>query len=186
MKRVWMGGWVAALCLVLPALASAQQGAPSADDVATVNAAWVEHDLQFTFMGFTAYYSCDGLRDKVRWILEQLGVRPGFKLTTRGCPRANGPESAPGLRIVAALPAAASPGTAGQFPARPRRVEFRSSFTSNDLQDGDCELMQQLRDRVFVPMGAKVVADGTRCVPHQEVMGAVNMTLEVLEPVRAP
>jgi hypothetical protein len=181
-----MGGWVAVLCLVLPALASAQQGATSADDVATVNAAWVEHDLQFTFMGFTAYYSCDGLRDKVRWIFEQLGVRPGFKLTTRGCPRANGPESAPGLRIVAALPAAASPGTAGQFPARPRRVEFRSSFNSNDLQDGDCELMQQLRDRVLVPMGVKVVADATRCVPHQEVMGAVNMTLEVLEPARAP
>ncbi len=157
MRRVWMGGWVAVLCLVLPALASAQQGATSADDVATVNAAWVEHDLQFTFMGFTTYYSCDGLRDKVRWIFEQLGVRPGFKLTTRGCPRANGPESAPGLRIVAALPAAASPGTAGQFPARPQRVEFRSSFNSNDLQDGDCELMQQLRDRVFVPMGVKVV-----------------------------
>jgi hypothetical protein len=171
---------------VLPALASAQQVAPSADAAATVNAAWVEHDLQFTFMGITAYYSCDGMRDKVRWILEQLGARPGFKLTTRGCPRANGPETAPGLRIVAALPAAASPGTAGEFPARPRRVQFRSSFTSNDLQDGDCELMEQLRDKVFVPMGAKLVEDNTRCVPHQEVIGAVDMTLEVLEPVRTP
>jgi hypothetical protein len=186
MRRAWKGGWVAGLCLVLPALASAQQVAPSADAAATVNAAWVEHDLQFTFMGITAYYSCDGMRDKVRWILEQLGARPGFKLTTRGCPRANGPETAPGLRIVAALPAAASPGTAGEFPARPRRVQFRSSFTSNDLQDGDCELMEQLRDKVFVPMGAKLVEDNTRCVPHQEVIGAVDMTLEVLEPVRTP
>jgi len=100
--------------------------------------------------------------------------------------RANGPETAPGLRIVAALPAAADPGTAGQFPAQPRRVEFKSNFASDHLQDGDCELMEQLRDKVFVPMGVKVVEDRTSCVPHQNVIGAVDMTLEVLGPVRAP
>ena len=186
MRRAWTGVWVTGLCLMLPAFASAEQAAPSADAVATVPATWVEHDLQFTFMGFTAYYSCDGMRDKVRWFLEQLGVRPDFKLTTRGCVRANGPETAPGLRIVAALPAAADPGTAGQFPAQPRRVEFKSNFASDHLQDGDCELMEQLRDKVFVPMGVKVIEDRTSCVPHQNVIGAVDMTLEVLGPVRAP
>ena len=186
MRSVWMGGWVTGFLVVLPAFASAEQAAPSADAAATVNATWVEHDLQFTFMGITAYYSCDGMRDKVRWFLEQLGARPGFELTTRGCVRANGPETSPGLRIVAALPAAADPGATGQFPARPRRVEFRSNFASDHLQDGDCELMEQLRDKVFVPMGAKVVVDRTSCVPHQNVIGAVDMTLEVLEPVRAP
>jgi hypothetical protein len=176
---------VAGICLALPAVASAQQGAPSADAATTVNATWVEHELQFTFMGFTAYYSCDGMRDKVRWCLEQLGARPGFKLTTRSCPSPNGPVASPGLRIVAALPAAAAPGTAGTFPARTRRVAFKSNFADDHLQDGDCELMEQLRDRVFVPMGAKVVEDRTSCVPHQNVLGAVDMTLEVLEPVPA-
>lgn len=186
MRRAWTGVWVTGLCLVLPAFASAEQAAPSADAVATVPATWVEHDLQFTFMGFTAYYSCDGMRDKVRWFLKQLGVRPDFKLTTRGCVRANGPETAPGLRIVAALPAAADPGTAGQFPAQPRRVEFKSNFASDHLQDGDCELMEQLvRGDVFGKLGAKVVESQTHCVPRQVTLGAVRMAVEVLEPVPA-
>jgi len=145
----------------------------------------VEHDLQFTFMGFTAYYSCDGMRDKVRWFLEQLGVRPGFKLTTRGCVRANGrrlrrPQD---RRRVAG---SGGPRHGRAVPGAARRVEFKSNFVSDHLQDGDCELMEQLRDKVFVPMGVKVVEDRTSCMPNQNVIGAVDMTLEVLGPVRAP
>ena len=53
------------------------------------------------------------------------------------------------------------------------------------LQDGDCDLMEQLRDQVFEPFGVKVVEDDLRCVPRQVTIGAVRMTVEVLEPVPA-
>jgi hypothetical protein len=210
MRRAWTNRWIAVLLVVLPTLAQAQAVAPSADVTKTVDAVWVERELSFTYMPITSHYSCDGLRDRVSWILKQLGARPGFRVTSRGCLKLQGPEAAPGVNIVAALPAPATPELLAQlaadaskrqlaaraagkadpvdeatarFPARVRRVELNSSGSHTGLQDGDCELMEQLRDRVFGPLGAAVVADRTRCVPGAVRPGAVRMTVEVLEPV---
>jgi hypothetical protein len=213
MRRAWQGGWIAGLLWVLPALAAAQAAAPSADGAAMVDAVWVEREVTFTYMPRTSYYSCDGLRDKVRWVLTELGARPGFKVASRGCIEVQGPEVFPGVRIVAAFPSAATPEllaqlaseaskhalaaraagkpqpvaeATAQFPARVRRVEFRSSSSSAAaLQDGDCELMEQLRDGVFGKLGVRVVEDRISCVPRQISLGAVRMTVEVLEPVPA-
>ena len=213
MRRSWKGGWIAGLLCALPALAAAQAATPSADAAATVNAVWLERSVTFTYMPLTSYYSCDGLRDKVRWILRELGAKPGFKVTARGCIEVQGPEVFPGVRIVAAFPTPATPEllsqlaseaskrelaaratgkpdpvaeATAQFPARVKRVEFRSGGSSiDDLQDGDCELMEQMRDRVFGQLGVKVVEDRIHCVPRQVSIGAVRMTVEVLGPVPA-
>ena len=214
MRRSWKGGWIAGLLCALPALAAAQAATPSADAAATVNAVWVERDVTFTYMPLTSYYSCDGLRDKVRWILNELGARPGFKVVARGCVEMQGPEIMPGVKILAAFPAPATPEllsrlaseaskrelaaratgkpdpvaeATAQFPARVKRVQFRSGRSSlDDLQDGDCELMEQLlRSRVFDEFGVKIVKERIHCVPRQVTLGAVRMTVEVLEPVPA-
>lgn len=213
MRRAWQGGWIAGLLCVLPALAATGAATPSADGAATVDAVWVERELTFTYMPLTSYYSCDGLRDKVRWVLTELGARPGFKIVSRGCIEVQGPEVFPGVRVVAAFPAAATPellarlaGEASKralaaraagkpepvaeatatFPARARRVEFKSGGSSaHALQDGDCELMEQLRDRAFGTLGVTVIEDRIHCVPRQVSIGAVRMTVEVLEPVPA-
>lgn len=209
MKRWWSGGWGMSLLLMLPAFVAAQQTDPAAEVPPTVNAVWVEHEVNLNYMGFTSYYSCDGLRDKVVWVLKQLGARPDFKVTTRGCSRSTGPELMPGVRIVAALPAEATPDVlaqiaseaskrelvarakgasaaaeeaTAQFPARVKRVEFKSGV-NNDLQDGDCELIEHMRRQVFGPLGVKVVEGRASCAPRQVTLGAVRMTVEVLEPV---
>ena len=209
MKRWWMGGWSAGLLLVLPAFGAVQETSPAAVAPPTVNAVWVEHEVNLNYTGFTSYYSCDGLRDRVVWVLKELGARPGFKVTTRGCLRGTGAEVMPGVRIVAALPAeataevlaqiasdaskrelvarttgnaAAADEATAQFPARVKRVEFRSGI-SRDLQDGECELMEHMRRQVFGPLGVRVVEGGTSCSPRQVTLGAVRMTVEVLEPV---
>ncbi len=215
MRRSWQGGWVAAALCALPLLAAAQSEAPAPEAAATVNAVWVEHTVSFTYMPLTSYYSCDGLRDKVRWILRELGARPGFKVRSRSCVELQGPEPFPGVEIVAAFPAAATPEllqqladeaskrqlaaraagkpdpvpeATAQFPARAKRVEFASGRTTLDgLQDGDCELMEQLvRSDVFGKLGARVVDARTNCVPRQVTLGAVRMAVEVLQPVTAP
>ena len=209
MRRLPMRGWAAVLLFALPLPVASQEQSPAAPDAAAVNAVWVEHDVTLNYMGLTSYYSCDGLRDKVRWVLGQLGARPGFKVTTRGCVRVTGPEVMPSVRIVAAMPAAATPEilaqlaadaskqelaarvqgksapaaeATAQFPARVKRVKFTSSPV-DDLRDGDCELMEQLRDGVFGALGVRVVEDRMRCVPRQVTPGSVQMTVEVLEPV---
>jgi hypothetical protein len=53
------------------------------------------------------------------------------------------------------------------------------------LEDGDCELIEQLRDQLMVPLGAKIIENRVRCVPRQVSLGAVRLTVEVLQPVAA-
>jgi hypothetical protein len=197
-----------------PAATTQSSAAASpADTAAPVMAVWVEQTIHFPYMAFTAYYSCDGLKTKVSSILKAIGARPGFKVTARACmnPR-NGAEEMPGLDIVAAMPRAATPEVLAQlgrdasqrelaakaagkaapaaeataeFPARSRRIDFRDS-PSGLVQPGDCELVEQLRDRVFVPLGAKVVENRMGCVPHTLNNGIIVLSIEVLEPMPEP
>jgi hypothetical protein len=181
---------IAAL-LVTPFVAAQQASAPStmatasaADGAPTVMAVWVEKEIFFPYAAFTAFYSCDGLRNKVRAALNAIGARPGFKVTANGCPNMSGPEPLPWLDIVAAMPieATADEATTARFPARPRQISF-SDDPMGLFQAGDCELVEQLRDRVFVPLGARVVSSNMICVPRQVNAGAVDLTIAVLEPV---
>jgi hypothetical protein len=209
MRRIAALACASATALLFAWTARAEAPVPAADAPPAVSAVWVERDLMFTYMGFTSYYSCDGLRDKVRVVLERLGARPGFKVTTRSCMNATGPEWSPTLRIVAEFPAEATPelmaelaasaperelaARAGgrpateataQFPARWKRVEFQSGpHGLRDIEDGDCELMEQLRRSVFDQLGVRVLESSVNCVPRQVTLGAVRMAVEVLEPV---
>lgn len=181
--------WAALLAVASTVLAISEvpaQQVPAAP--ATVNAVWVERELGFNYSGFTSYYSCDGLRAKLEWLLGELGARPGFKVSTRGCLRLSGPELMPGARIVATVPLEATAATeaTAQFPARVKRIEFRSARTgTGELQDGDCEFMEQARRQLFPPLGVRVVQGQASCSPNQLTLGAVQLTVEVLEPVPA-
>jgi hypothetical protein len=208
MKRMLVTAFIAMVVLGPPPAAMSQD-AGTAEAGPAVDAVWMEREALVTYMAFTSFYSCRGLRDKVTWVLEQLGARPGFSVTTRGCVEVTGPEVMPAVRIVAALPVAATPevlaelasgaakrelaaratgkalpetGETGRFRAMPRRVEF-TSRPGGPLEDGDCELIEQLRDQVMVPLGAKIIENGVRCTPRQVRPGAVRLTVEVLQPV---
>jgi hypothetical protein len=50
-----------------------------------VPAVWKEHRLDFSYMGRTARYSCEGLRDKMRSLLLDLGARRDLKVSLLGC-----------------------------------------------------------------------------------------------------
>lgn len=179
-----------------------------ADAPPSVDAIWVEKKIEFTYMAFTTFYSCDGLRDKLRWVLKEIGARPGFKVTVTGCTY-HGPEIMPRAKIRAALPRQATPElleelardapkreliaratgrsdelseATAQFPARTRRIEIEDERHGR-IEAGDCELVEHLRDFVFAPLGVTVVEDDVRCSPKQVTPGSVHVTLEVLEPV---
>ena len=168
-------------------------GAASAADAApaTGRATWVEQNLRFVYWANTAYYSCDGLEGKVRTILAAIGARPGFKVQARGCfnPR-RGAEWTPMVDItVASAREVGTAGPAGEgsgapFPARVMRVDLRDSQTGM-LQPGDCELVQQLRDQVFKPLGARIVVDQMSCSVHTLNIDTIVLSLDVLVPVAA-
>ena len=170
---------VGAVTVLVPA-AAAETGAA---DAGTVEAAWVQQDLEFTYMPITAVYTCYGFRDKMRWILEQLGARD-LEVKPSGCTKIPRPEPFPGVKITGRFPAPAAPGAADTFVARPKLVEFRPNEIEG-VQNGDCELMIQLRDKLFPKLGVKVVRDELTCIPKRVTPESVRMTVEVLEPVGA-
>src|SRR5580698_7003852 len=55
-----------------------------------VQAVWKEKRLDFSYMGRTARYSCQGLRDKMRALLLDLGARRDLQVSLYACD-----ESAP-------------------------------------------------------------------------------------------
>src|SRR5580698_10683385 len=96
-----------AVRMTLLAVAAFGIGAARAEDTAGVPALsvappashWVERKLDYSYMGFTTKYSCDGLRDNVRQVLLALGARrKDLKIQSTGCTRLNGaPEPFPGV-----------------------------------------------------------------------------------------
>jgi len=48
-------------------------------------AVWKEQHLEFSYMGRTARYSCQGLRDKMRSLLLDLGARLDLQVALLGC-----------------------------------------------------------------------------------------------------
>jgi hypothetical protein len=49
------------------------------------------------------------------------------------------------------------------------------------IEAGDCELIETMRDKVFVPVGMRIVEDRMGCQPGQVSMGSINMKVEILE-----
>lgn len=191
-------------------VAESPEAVPAPDGPVPVMAVWIEQEIYFPYNSVTSYYSCEGLKSKVSSILKAIGARSGFKVTARGCfNRRSGAELTPSLEIVAAMPRAATPevlsqlakdesrrelaakasgkapgtsDTTAEFPARARRIDFRDSQLGL-LQPGDCDLVEQMIDKVFVPLGAKIVAQDMNCFPRTLNRGIIALSIDVLEPV---
>jgi hypothetical protein len=148
-----------------------------------VAAAWKRHDVQFVYMGFTTRYSCEGLRDKLRLLLRASGVRPDFKVTARSCDAGIGRVSAfPRVQIVFHSPEIPAPGSrdAGDpIVARWQKVAFSRS-SPRGLEIGDCELVEQFRDRVLPALTTRTIASEINCIPHQLSGSSFRLSYEVL------
>jgi len=173
----------------------------------TVNALWVEQEFTFTYFGYGTYYSCHGLEDKIEYILKQVGARDDLKVRVN-CLEFARVEWMPTARIRVAVPAEATAellakfaadqsrrelvarvkgsgagvdAATAQFPAERRLVKFEGR-RGDHVEDGDCELLDQLLPQVLEPLGVRL-APGSRlrCSPRQSQLGAVRVALETLQ-----
>jgi len=163
--------------------ASASTGEPGA---------WRSQKTELVYMGFTSHYSCDGLQEKLELLLRQLGARRDFKVVAYGCDRGFGtPSRFPRATLeFATLQPAAGDGTDTAAPAEPpvtgvwHTVELspRHPF---DLQDGDCELMEQFRDKILPFFATRDLQVQATCVPHQD-NGPFSLQMQVFAPLAPP
>ena len=159
-------------------LAAATQPAAAPTPVTGIPmaAVWREQHLDFYYMGRTSRYSCDGLRDKVRAMLLDLGARRDLKIAAIGCEdsgatRVNSPG--PSLNITFSAPAlpdsSAKPLHDGDLSATDARFE---SFTIasdafRNLGFGDCELVQEFSHQILPKLVTRALKRDIACVPYQ-------------------
>jgi hypothetical protein len=182
--------------LIVPALVTVVLGAPAwaaenapAPAGEPQSAVWTEKELTFVYQGFTTRYSCDGLRDKVRSVLLDLGAeKKGLKVMELGCSSPSGrPDPFPGVRVkMRVLQPADSPEAAKAADPtpvaahwKPVDLKLRDNFTTDS---GECELVEQIRQKIVPSFAARNVDLQTTCIPHQATATRPILKMEVLVP----
>jgi hypothetical protein len=161
----------------VPALAMAQDA---------VTAVWVQKHVDFIFQGFTTHYSCDGLQDQIRDMLQKMGAQ-NLKVRQMGCVRPEGPTVFPGVSVTMSVlvPASSAEASKAQNPGSPVQAQWKevvlmpSNADWND--EGNCELIEQFK-QTFLPLfTTQKINYGSTCVPYQLTMGT-HLSAQVLVP----
>jgi len=172
------------------ALAWAAPAAPAGGS--PVAAGWKERHVEFFYRGRTARYSGEGLRDKVRALLLDLGARRDATIVPLGCedgvrprPSAAGPR----LSITFSAPAlpdpAAKPVRAGDLAATDARFDAFSITIDafRNMGIGDCELVEQFARQILPKLTTREVRQDITCVPNQLSGSHFMVRGEVLRPL---
>ncbi|HEY4341319.1 MAG TPA: hypothetical protein VGM97_15355 [Steroidobacteraceae bacterium] len=167
---------------------AADTAAVPALSVAPPAAHWVERKLDYTYMGFTDKFSCDGLRDTVREALLALGARKkDLDIQERGCTHFNGIEPSPGIFATFSVLVPATPdelGKVGDTAAQPTRWHTVDlvKLTRSGVNTVPCELLEQLKNKALPLFTTRNLKFRSTCFPHQESLGDIDFSVDVLRP----
>jgi hypothetical protein len=184
-RRSLLTASMAVGCVLLVASVQAAQTSPPAPAPGEgQSAVWTQKELTFVYLGFTTHYSCDGLADKVRGVLLDLGAeKKGLKVQELGCSSPYGrPDPFPGVRVkMRVLAPVASDSDDKQAPVaahwKPLDLKLRDSFS---IDSGECELVEQIRDKILPLFATRNVDLKSNCIPHQASATRPVLKLEVL------
>ncbi len=174
--------------LVTAVVACSAAGAADAQGAQSAQPAqWVQKKIYFVYMGFTTNYSCDGLRDTVRAVLLQLGARKqGMDVREFGCTAYEGvPERNPGVSgsfyVLQPVPedqTGSSGGTAVAAHWQTVNVQLSRSVRE---QAGQCELLEQVKQKILPLFNARNVQFQTNCFPNQFTLPGAKLRVDVLK-----
>jgi hypothetical protein len=149
-----------------------------------VAGAWQHHKVTFSYFGITSLFTCDGLEDHVRQILLHLGARRDAKVRASGCP---GPYNAPSRSAFVdadfyslALAADAKGADTVKASWTPLEVTARRP---DFMGDGDCELIQAMKDLIIKNFALRDVEYRANCVPHEQWMDSFAVKGQALRAV---
>jgi hypothetical protein len=171
-------------CLGVPSWAAAAD-APAAQPAAPAEfAVWTRKEAQFTYMGFTTHYTCDGLRDTIREMLLQLGARKDdLKVTEEPCSGdPDRPNPFPGVRIKMSVLQPAPAQLSSNTPMveahwKPVKLPYRETGIN---AAGQCELIEQFNQKILPLFTTRNVDVRASCVPHQLEPLGTKLQAEVL------
>jgi hypothetical protein len=168
--------------LILAALTSPlATGSAQATPQAAPPAAWVAHDLNIDLHNLPGHYSCDDLWHKFHDVLLVLGARPDLKILTVRCERGS---RSPSVRLQFSVPELVKPtsshGTVIDTAATTIRLEPGHPAS---LNDADCELLRQIKDRLLTPLSLRVVSFNLACSAPPSRRARFNVSVQTLKPL---
>ena len=176
-----VGSAVVTLLVAAGAWASPQSDAAAAavPGAAIIPATWTPKELQFTYQTrFTTKYSCDGLRDRMRKVLIDLGARDDLQVQILGC--VQGPDLLPGVRVKMNVLEPAREWAIGRtVPAHWKHVDLLADRDAVSAA-ADCELIQQIKQQVLPLFATRNLDYSARCEKNHLVTGGTRLTADVL------
>jgi len=177
--------------MVLLAALGAVGVAQAADSAGAPAAHWVERKLDFTYMGFTTKYSCDGLEGSVRELLLTLGARKkDLQIQSVGCSRLEGVEHFPGVsaKFWVLVPVSEDEAAkSGDTVVQATQWQTVNLVGNGDfrIQQGQCELLEQMKRQALPLFTSRNLDFHSSCVPHEVTLGDIRFTVDVLRAVPA-
>jgi len=200
-----LGAALLGVLATVPPAGAAEEAAAAAEQVSAV---WKPQQINFYMHTITSVYSCRALEDKVRQLLLELGADKDTTVRSVGCYGSELSRS-PYLRIKLVSPVEATPQVlaeleksrstrelaarvkgerpneiTGQFPAQWRKVSL--SRGKLGLEEGDCELIDELKRKVLPKLAIRVVKDEVSCMPYSVTMGQPRLEVEALTQMPQP
>jgi len=178
----------AALTVLVALVALTGAGAGLAGDATPgepASGTWAHHQAEFSYYGITALYSCDGLESNIRSLLIHLGARKDAKVSARGCPHGS---SVPGHNAIVALdfytlvPSATIGADAVQARWMPVTVSPTHPYF---MAQGDCELVDEMKDIISKNFSLRDLRYRTDCVPHQINIDGFSIKAQALKELPA-
>jgi hypothetical protein len=169
--------------LILSALSMLAGGLAQAAPQTGQPAAWVAHDLRIDLHDLPRRYSCDDLWYKFRDVLLALGARPDLKILTARCELAS---RSPSVRLQFSTPEFVKrTSTRGMdIDAAAATIRLEPGHPAS-LNDADCELMRQIKDRLLAPVSQGIVSFNLACSAPPSRRGRFNVSVQALKLVNS-
>jgi hypothetical protein len=144
---------------------------------------WQQHQLRFNYLGVTPTYSCEGLKDNLQALLRESGAGPQMSVVPGPC--VNGyatPEKLiyANLKFSTLMPASGDTGSADVTSGSWHPVTISPRNIS--LQGGNCELVEEFRDKVLPLFATRNVKSNLNCIPFQSTGYQFSLSFEVFAP----
>jgi len=148
---------------------------------------WQPHKMTLYFLGIGSYYSCDGLKNALTYLLRQAGAKLNAPVVPLPC--VNGYDTPERLTQAelnfSALQPAGDTG-AGAVPGTWRHVDISSQNVSQELHGTDCELVSEFRQEVLKFFAVRNLKANLNCIPFQDTSLVFGLSFDVFAPVNAP
>ena len=147
----------------------------------TVDAVWIEQEIEFTYLGLNAAYSCDLMEARIRMLLRHVGAADDVDVTTSPCPGYDRPQLRLPMTARFSTLVPAGDGDVDVVKAAWSVVELGKRHPRS-IDDRDCELLEHFQKFLLSTIEHEVIEGNTGCgATRQSIVG--RLKLKVLNPV---